>query len=133
MESNQLSVKFPLKGKGGPVNWGLEVSPSLHSQLISLGKLSVRWTRNRITRCNNCYTFGHIAKNCKSAIQFCFCCGKEHSYIECKAEDTCCTNFARANKKFQLQLEEGHSCVSVNCLSYKRSWKFLKHGLLYGN
>lgn len=137
LEPGQLSVKFPMKGKGGLTNLVLEAEPGLHKKLTGSGKLNVGWARCRVrdyvavTRCYKCYAFGHIAKNCTSAVQVCSRCGQEHSHKECKAEATRCVNCARANKRFRLRLEEGHSCMSANCPSYKRELEIVRARTAY--
>ncbi|XP_023213412.1 uncharacterized protein LOC111616217 [Centruroides sculpturatus] len=138
LQPGALQPRFPLKGKGGLVNWVIETSPEVYRTLLQKERVHLGWTRNRVreyiacTRCYRCYAFGHVAKNCPSAAQKCSKCADDHSYKECKAPRPKCINCTKAARKFGLQLDPTHSSMSANCPCYLRELERVKARTDYG-
>lgn len=115
----------------------VEVSPSVHKEIMKTGKIKHTWEMVKVfdnvhvKRCYNCMGFNHNANECRNELACGRCAGK-HKTSECAAEDEKCVNCVRANDRIKstghskFSLDINHSAWSNKCEAFKRKVEHCK-------
>jgi len=96
----------------------IEVSPEVRKRLLANGRIYLRFSactftdHVRVLQCYRCMTFGHIARDCKSA-PVCGHCSEQHEMKDCKnkAQPPLCCNCSRTSKRSTNDLVHSASDV----------------------
>ena len=114
----------------------VEVDVLTHKNLLSQGKINVKWTRCRVydalnvIRCLKCARIGHKIADCKNTSTCSKCCGS-HLYADCNADRVKCINCIDANEKLSLAIDVSHPSYSHECPTMLHHLKRLKTNLNY--
>lgn len=107
-------------GRRSTVNVIVEVDPILFKEIITKRSLFIGWRRCyikesfHILRCYKCNKYGHLVKECKSAVT-CPQCAGEHPLKECSNKELKCINCFQNNNKFKTKYSTNHSVLDDAC------------------
>lgn len=117
---------YETKRKINKFNAIVEMCVEDYNETLKKGKIIIGWDVCRVyenfqvMRCYKCLEYGHKKDRCLEENNKCLKCGGDHLAKECKAEEERCVNCVKANKKYNLGLNERHSCIDRNCEVYRR-------------
>lgn len=115
----------------------IEVSPKIHKEIMSAGKLKHVWEIVRVVdhvhvkRCYNCVAYNHNASVCRNETH-CGKCSENHKTSECNSNIEKCINCVRANARMhstghtKFSIDVNHSAWSNKCESYRRKVEHCK-------
>lgn len=142
IESTNFHKNIKIVYKVGPKNktthhWVLEMNPDLLRDFHRLnGRIYLHWQSLKIidhiivARCYKCQRYGHLAKECRTALDTCGHCAVEgHTFNDCpeKRWDFKCVNCLRANQ------DHKHNVNSTTCPSYLREKRRIASQTDYGH
>lgn len=105
----------------------VEVDSESYRKLLEEQRINIGWDRCKVydavtvTRCYNCNSFNHRAKECTKET-VCPKCAGSHSRAECKAskDEVKCINCKNAVEKLKLKIDINHEAWDVECSVFKR-------------
>ena len=122
--SGQAAVKVRLNTSNTRRIAFVEVSHEQADSLLSKGRITIGWSRCRVTelltpvRCYKCQKYGHISKNCteKDMADMCLnCCREGHKAKECENPKKC----------YQCGTD-GHAIGTMHCPVYRDLIKHMR-------
>ncbi|XP_036332936.1 uncharacterized protein LOC118744201 [Rhagoletis pomonella] len=125
------------RGNAKHYNALVETDVDAFASVLASEKINIGWEKCRVkdgmdvTFCFKCKGFNHIAAKCK-ANEVCFKCLDNHKTVECSKETlNKCINCIRANKKFNLGLDENHMTFNRQCPVYQKKLEHKRNTVNY--
>lgn len=105
----------------------IECDPKTFQRIMSLseGRVYIGFRSCRIyehvniTRCYNCFQYGHMSKECGNKKTCGKCSSTTHETKDCHQENKC-TNCFLSNKNHNKNLDINHSSFDLKCPTYKQ-------------
>lgn len=104
----------------------LEVDEETHELMLRREKINIEWRKCRVfshytvRRCFRCWGYYHIAKNCTRQ-ETCHKCARSHKINEYTATKKKCINCMNKNKAYNLEINDEHDALSVECPTHVRA------------
>jgi len=101
----------------------LEVDERTQELLLRREKINIGWRKclvfdhYSVKRCFKCWSYYHIAKNCKRE-ETCHKCAENHKVRDCKASKIRCVNCMHRIKTYNLKINEEHNALSRKCPTF---------------
>lgn len=114
--------KFKIKNSYGAK---VEVDGVSFKRILDTGRIILGWDSCIVheafdcIRCFKCLGFHHLATSCK-ATKACSKCGDAHDLKDCQATIERCINCVNAVKRLNLDIDTGHSALSLKCSTYQK-------------
>lgn len=131
---NVLQVKV---NKSGVRTAKIETDLKTFQRVMSNKRLRIGWNSCRVyeyvnvIRCYKCNDYGHIAGECKSAVDVCAKCAGEHKIENCTSDLSQCVNCLKTNKDLKLSVDVNHTAFSIKCPVLQRKMQSKKERMRY--